>query len=183
MRVAKEHVAQLRVARERSVQPRAVCAGLLALALGGAATAETLKDGIVQARPGLWNWEQRTSILGVFNKEETNLECLIPEKASIRLSRLASDLDESCHVEDVVSVGTGYTFTLVCRGDISGKAKASLTSQGDSMAMRASGRARWGIVVAGLSMRADATYMGDCTPEQITREREKFLRKQAEEGK
>ncbi|MBI1340262.1 DUF3617 family protein [bacterium] len=154
----------------------------LAVATLGLASADSVKDGAIAAKPGMWKWEQQTSILGVFNSSETNLECLIPEKAKITLSRLARDLDEGCTVDNVVPTSDGYTFKLICKGDVSGKADARITHVADRLSVRAKGSARWGIIVAGLSMSADATFMGDCPADELERQREKWREEQAKEN-
>lgn len=153
-------------------------AGVVLPALLAAASAEPARDGSIRAKPGMWKWEQETSILGVFNSSETNTECLIPEKAEITLSRLARDLDEECGVDTVAPTTDGYTFRLVCKGDVSGKANARITTSENSMQIRARGSARWGLIFAGLSMKADATYMGACPAEEVVRQREKWLKEQ-----
>lgn len=143
---------------------------LIGAALLGAvslAHADTASDAMVQVNPGKWKWEQNTKILGLFSSDESNIECLIPPKAEMTLSRLAYDLDEGCRVEDVSPTSTGYNFTLVCKGDVSGKAAANIAASPESLKIRAKGNARWGIITAGLSMNADATYMGQCSAEEF----------------
>jgi Protein of unknown function (DUF3617) len=134
-----------------------------------AANADTLKDGAIQVKPGKWNWKQETSIVGIPLKEE-NLECLIPEKAKLTLSELATDLEEGCTVDEVQPVSSGFNFKLICKGKTKGKADASLTHTEKSMAIRARGSAQFLGMPAGFSMKADATYMGDCTQDEIARE-------------
>jgi hypothetical protein len=158
----------------------AALSGVAALASG--AQANKLNDASIAVKPGMWEWKQETSILGLFNAKETNLECLIPEKAQITLSRLASDLDEGCRVENVAKAESGYTFKLVCRGDVSGTADSRLTGNDTSMSLRAKGSARWGILVAGLSMKADASYKGECTVEEAARQKAKWEQEQARGG-
>jgi hypothetical protein len=158
----------------------AAVAGAAAAAFASLAWAEPSPDAWVEAKPGLWNWKQETSILGVFNSKEDNLECLIPEEANIKLSKLARDLDEGCSAADVSSLPNGYAFKLVCTGDISGKANMTLTTAEDSISIRGKGSARWGIVIAGLSMKADATRVGECSADQITKARERWQREQAQ---
>ncbi|MEZ5937804.1 MAG: DUF3617 family protein [Hyphomonadaceae bacterium] len=164
--------------------PVASAAALVALSAGvfafGSAIADTPRDGLVEVKPGMWEWKQETSILGVFNSKERNLECLIPEKAAMTLSRLAYDLDEGCRVENVSPTRAGYTFKLVCKGDVSGKANAELINSNTAMSIRAKGSARWGIIVAGLSMKADATYQGECSPEDYAKAKEKWDEEHAE---
>jgi hypothetical protein len=157
----------------------ASAAALLAVA---AASADSRGDGSVTVRPGMWNWNQETSVIGIPIKEK-NLECLIPEKATITLSKLAYDLDEGCHVENVVAKSNGYDFDLVCQGKYPGKAAAQLVRTSDrQMSIRAKGSARvWGIP-AGFSMKADATYAGECAPEELHRQQQKYAEEQAREA-
>jgi hypothetical protein len=143
------------------------------------ASAEPAQETWVEAKPGLWNWKQETSILGVFNSKEENLECLIPEEARIKLSKLARDLDEGCTAANVSQLENGYAFKLICKGDISGKADMTLTTSGDGIRIRGKGSARWGIVFAGLSMKADATRVGECSADQAAKSRERWMREQA----
>ena len=138
------------------------------------AHADTARDGMVSVKAGMWNWEQSTKIMGLFSSDEQNLECLIPPKAEMTLSRLAYDLDEGCTVEDVVPVSSGYNFTLICKGNVSGKAAANISASPESLQIRAKGNARWGIIMAGLQMNADATYMGECPADEFARQVEKW---------
>ena len=134
-----------------------------------AAGADTLKDGAIQVKPGKWKWKQDTSVMAIPIKEE-NLECLIPEKARITLSKLARDLQEGCTV-------AGFSFKLICKGKTTGNANATLTHTPTSMQIRAKGTANLGPIPAGFSMNADATYMGDCTAEEAAKEKERWLKK------
>ena len=145
------------------------------------AWADTAGDPAVTVKPGMWKWESHVRIMGVFSKSEENLECLIPEKASMKLSALARDLDKSCGVDNVSPTDTGYDFRLVCKGDISGKAKANISHVNGKMALSANGSARWGIIWGTLNYKANATYQGDCDPEEEARQREKWLEEQARE--
>ncbi len=149
-----------------------VFAGIAAIA-ACAASADTLKDGAVQVKPGKYNWKQETSIVGVPLNEE-NLECLIPQKSRITLSKLAYDLDEGCTVDDVKPAANGYNFQLICKGKTKGKADASLTHTDRSMTIRAKGSAQFLGMPAGFSMKADATYLGDCTADEVAKETERW---------
>ena len=116
--------------------------------------------------------------IGVPIKEE-NLECLIPEKATIKLSKLAYDLDEGCSVDNVLPTADGYRFKLICTGKTEGKADATLTHTAKSMQIRAKGSAKLMGIPAGFSMKADATYIGDCSAEEIAKEKQRLAEKQA----
>jgi Protein of unknown function (DUF3617) len=141
-----------------------------------AASADTLKDGSVQVKPGRYNWKQETSVVGVPINEE-NLECLIPQKSRVTLSKLANDLDEGCTVDNVVPTSTGYTFKLICSGKTKGKADATLTHTETSMSIRAKGSAQFLGLPAGFSMKADATYVGECSAEEIAKETKRWNEK------
>ena len=161
---------------------RVLIASAIIAAFGAAASADARSDGSVTVKPGMWNWKQETHVVGIPIKE-TNLECLIPEKATITLSELAYDLDEGCRVENVTQVGTGYDFDLVCKGKYPGRADATLRAGEGSMSIRAKGSARvWGIP-AGFSMKADATYAGDCPADELARQKQKFAEEQAAEAR
>ncbi len=121
-----------------------------------AAGADTLKDGAIQVKPGKWKWKQDTSVMAIPIKEE-NLECLIPEKARITLSKLARDLQEGCTVDNVVPINAGFSFKLICKGKTTGNANATLTHTPTSMQIRAKGTANLGPIPAGFSMNADAS--------------------------
>ena len=58
-----------------------VLAGIIAMT-ACAASADQAKDGSVQVTPGRYSWKQETNIVGIGLKED-NIECLIPEKATI----------------------------------------------------------------------------------------------------
>lgn len=127
-----------------------------------AASADTVKDGAISVKPGKWKWKQETSIMAIPLNEE-NLECLIPEESRITLSKLARDLEEGCTVDNVKPIAAGYSFKLICKGKTTGNANATLTHTQTTMTIRAEGTANLGIIPAGFSMKADATYQGDCT--------------------
>ena len=103
-----------------------------------AASADTVKDGAIQVQPGKWKWKQETNIMAIPLNEE-NLECLIPEKARITLSKLARDLEEGCKVDNVLPISGGFSFKLICEGKTTGKADATLTHTPTSMKIRATG--------------------------------------------
>lgn len=140
-----------------------------------AASADTLKDGSVSVKPGKWLWKQETNVLAIPIKEE-NLECLIPEEATILLSKLAADLEKGCGVDNVRAIQGGYLFKLKCTGKTKGEADATLTHTEKTMSIRAKGSATLGIIPAGFSMKADATYQGDCSQAEIEKSRERYLR-------
>lgn len=140
-----------------------------------AATADTLKDGTVQVTPGKYQWKQETSLAGIPLKEE-NLECLIPEEAKITLSKLATDLQKGCTVDNVRAIKGGYLFKLICEGKTTGTADATLIHTDKSMTIHAKGSANIGPIPAGFSMKAQATYVGDCTPEEIAKAKANWLK-------
>lgn len=140
-----------------------------------AAAADTMKDGAVEVKPGSYKWVQETSVIGFINKKEENLECLIPQKAKVTLSKLARDLDETCTVDKVSPAAGGYNFKLNCKGDIPIKADATLTHTSTSMKIKADGSATvLGVIPASVSAKAEATYMGECTPEEFAKETARY---------
>lgn len=140
-------------------------------------------DGQISVKPGRYSWKQKTEIVG-FGSNEDNIECLIQEKATITLSKLARDLDKGCSVANVVPTPDGYKFRLICNGKIPGTAEASLVHTDTSMTIKAKGSATViGFVPAGFSMQADATRVGDCSEAEIAREKDRMARKaQKEKG-
>lgn len=151
-----------------------VMAGVAAFAICAAA-ADTVKDGSVSVKPGRWLWKQETSVLGIGMKEE-NIECLIPEEARITLSKLASDLEEGCTVDNVRQIQSGYLFKLKCTGKTKGEADATITHTDTTMKINAKGSATLGFIPAGFSMKSDAVYQGDCSAAEITKAKERYLR-------
>lgn len=151
-----------------------VMAGVAAFAICAAA-ADTVKDGSVSVKPGRWLWKQETNILAIPLKEE-NLECLIPEEARITLSKLARDLEEGCTVDNVRAIKGGYLFKLICAGKTTGTADATLIHTDKSMTIHAKGTANVGPIPAGFSMKASATYLGDCSPEEAAKAKANWLR-------
>lgn len=137
------------------------------------AAADTLKDASIQVKPGRYSWKQETSIVGIPIKED-NVECLIPQKATIALSKLAYDLDEGCTVDNVTPAAGGYNFKLICSGKTKGKADASLVHTNTSMTIRAKGSAQFMGLPAGFSMKADANYLGECTAEEFAKETQRW---------
>ena len=140
-----------------------------------AAAADTTKDGMVSVKPGRWLWKQETNVLAIPIKEE-NIECLIPEEAKITLSKLARDLEEGCTVDNVRSIQSGYLFKLKCNGKTKGEADATITHTQTTMKITAKGSATVGFIPAGFSMKADATYQGDCSAAEIAKAKERYIR-------
>jgi hypothetical protein len=150
-------------------------AGIVLMAVCAAASAQQAKDGEVEVLPGKWNWKQSTTVIGFINSKDENLECLIPQKARVKLSELAYDLDEDCTVDKVAPIAGGYRFKLICKGDLPIKADATLTASDRSMVIRAKGSATvMGFIPASVSANADATYVGACTPEEIAKETQRW---------
>jgi Protein of unknown function (DUF3617) len=146
-----------------------------------AAAADTVKDGSVSVTPGRWLWKQETNVMAIPIKEE-NIECLIPEKAEITLSKLARDLEEGCTVDNVRPIPTGFLFKLKCSGKTKGDADATLIHTAKSMTINAKGSAMLGFIPAGFSMKAQATYMGECSQEEFTKAKENWARDEAEKA-
>ncbi len=149
-------------------------AGVALVAICGA-TADTLKDGSVSVKPGRWLWKQETSIVG-FGSKEQNLECLIPEEATITLSKLADDLQKGCKVDNVRQISGGYLFKLKCKGKYSGEADATLVHTHTTMKINAKGSVTIAFIPAGFSMKSDAVYQGECSADEIAKAQERYLR-------
>ena len=147
-------------------------AGIAAL-VACTAAADTMKDASISVKPGRYSWKQETSIVGIPINED-NIECLIPQKSTIALSKLAYDLDEGCTVDNVTPAAGGYKFKLICKGKTKGKADASLVHTNTSMTIRAKGSAEFLGLPAGFSMKADASYLGDCTAEEFAKETKRW---------
>jgi hypothetical protein len=140
-----------------------------------AATADTLKDGMVQVKPGKYQWNQETNIMAIPIKED-NQECLIPEESKITLSKLARDLEDGCTVDNVRAIKGGYLFKLICAGKTTGTADATLIHTDKSMTIHAKGTANVGPIPAGFSMKANATYIGECSPEEAAKAKANWLK-------
>lgn len=151
-----------------------VTAGVAVFAVCAAA-ADTVKDGSVSVKPGRWLWKQETNIMAIPLKEE-NIECLIPEEATITLSKLATDLEKGCTVDNVRQIQNGYLFKLKCKGKTKGEADATLVHTEKSMTIHAKGSATLGFIPAGFSMKAEATYQGDCSSAEIAKAKERYIR-------
>ena len=167
-------VFRLRGLWRREMKKLLVMVGIATFAIC-AATADTVKDGAVSVKPGRWLWKQETNILAIPLREE-NIECLIPEEARITLSRLASDLEKGCTVDNVRSIQNGYLFKLKCSGKTKGEADATITHTDTSMKINAKGSATVGFIPAGFSMKADATYQGDCSATEVAKAKERYIR-------
>ena len=57
-----------------------------------------------------------------------------------------------------------------------GEADATLTHTNTSMSIHAKGSASLGPIPAGFSMKAQATYQGDCSAAEIAKAKERYLR-------
>lgn len=148
--------------------------GIATFAVCGAA-ADSTKDGAVSVKPGKWLWKQETSIVGFGSKEE-NLECLIPEEASITLSKLARDLEKGCGVDNVRQISGGYLFKLKCKGKYDGDADATLVHTSSTMKINAKGSVKMGFVPLGFSMKSEATYQGECSAAEATKAKDRWAR-------
>ncbi len=146
----------------------AAAAAALVAAISAAAWADTVKDASFDVTPGQYHWQQNTSVAGIPISED-NTECLTEKKANMTLSGLARDLDKSCTVDEVAQAADGYTFKLICTGKIPGTAQARLVHSDRSMTITAKGSAKLLGIPAGFSVKADATYVGACTPEQLAK--------------
>ncbi|MBI1359930.1 MAG: DUF3617 family protein [Alphaproteobacteria bacterium] len=158
----------------------AACAATAA-ALAAAAWADSMKDASFEVTPGQYHWQQNTSVAGIPISED-NTECLTEKKASMTLSGLARDLDKSCTVDEVAQTADGYTFKLICTGKIPGTARAQLVHSDRSMTITAKGNAKVLGIPAGFSVKADATYVGACTPDQLAHAAEKEAKEAAKGG-
>ncbi|MDP3737597.1 MAG: hypothetical protein Q8R02_09420 [Hyphomonadaceae bacterium] len=153
----------------------ALSAGIALMAACAAASAQQAKDGEVEVLPGKWTWKQSTTVIGFINSKDENLECLIPQKAKVKLSELARDLDEDCTVDKVAPIPDGYSFKLICKGDLPIRADATLAASDRSMVIRAKGSATvMGFIPASVSANADASLAGECTSEEIAKETERW---------
>jgi hypothetical protein len=157
-----------------------LAAGLAALC-SGVAFADARKDPSISVTSGVYEWNHETVVSGVPIKER-NRECLIPEKTSITLSRLASDLDKTCTVDKVAPTQGGYTFKLTCGGRFPGSADATLKGTPTTLAITAKGMARVGGVPSDMTITATATRMGDCSAEQLAEGRAKLAAEKAKAG-
>ena len=143
----------------------AAVAGLAAAGIA-AAWADTVKDATFKVTSGQYHWKQETNVAGIPLNED-NTECLSPKKSNMTLSGLARDLDKSCTVDNVAPTADGYSFKLICTGKIPGTANAQLKYTEKAMTITARGNAKVLGIPAGFSVKADATYLGACTPEEL----------------
>lgn len=148
---------------------------LFAAAVAGiaaAAWADTVKDATFKVTPGQYHWVQNTSVAGIPINED-NTECLTGAKANMSLSGLARDLDKACTVDNVAPTADGYTFKLICNGKYPGAADARLVRSDTAMTITGEGSVKLLGIPAGFSVKAAATYVGACTPEQLARAAER----------
>jgi Protein of unknown function (DUF3617) len=152
------------------VKPLLFAAAVAAIA--SAAYADTMKDASFKVTPGLYHWVQNTSVAGIPINKDSN-QCVINEKASMTLSALAKDLDKACTVDNVAPTADGYTFKLICNGKYPGTADAKLVKSDKTMAITAAGSAKMMGIPATFTVKADAAFVGACTPEQVAKATEK----------
>jgi hypothetical protein len=141
-------------------------------AIATAAYADTLKDASFKVTPGQYHWVQNSSVAGIPLNED-NTECLTPEQSNMTLSNLARKLQKTCTVDNVVQTADGYSFKLVCAGKYPGSAEAKLVKSDKAMAITADGSAKMFGIPAAFTVKADATYVGACTPEQLQKAADK----------
>jgi hypothetical protein len=152
------------------VKPVLFAAAVAAIAT--AAYADTMKDASFKVTPGQYHWVQNTSVAGIPINED-NTECLTADKANMTLSGLARKLQKTCTVDNVAQTADGYTFKLTCAGKYPGSADARLVKSDKSMGITADGSAKVLGIPAAFTVKADATYVGACTPEQLQHAAEK----------
>ena len=144
----------------------AIAAAVAAIAT--VAYADTIKDASFKVLPGLYHWVQNTSVAGIPINKDSN-QCVIGEKASMTLSGLARDLDKACTVDNVAQTADGYTFKLICNGKYPGTAEAKLVKTDTTMAITAEGSAKMLGIPATFTVKADAAFVGACSPEQTAK--------------
>jgi len=153
------------------------CAPAAVVAIAPAASADPVNangEGTISVKPGRYSWKQKTEIVG-FGSHEDNVECLIPEKATMSLNSLAKNLDKGCSVTSATPTPTGYNFKMSCNGKIPGNADANVAHTDTTMTITAKGSATVaGVIPAGFSMRADATRVGDCSEAELAKARERY---------
>jgi hypothetical protein len=136
--------------------------------IAAAGWADTIKDASFDVKPGEYHWQQATSVGGIpVNQDKT--QCLKEEKAHMTLSDVARRLDKGCAVDDVAKVKGGYAFKLICSGKYPGTADAKLISTDKSFSLEASGSAKLLGMMAPFTAKADASYVGECTPEELAK--------------
>lgn len=143
-----------------------------AAAIATAAYADTMKDATFKVTPGQYHWVQNTSVAGIPINED-NTECLPPEQSNMTLSTLARKLQKTCTVDNVAPTADGYTFKLICAGKYPGTADAKLVKSDKAMGITAEGSAKMFGIPAAFNVKADATFVGACTPEQLAKAAEK----------
>jgi hypothetical protein len=152
------------------VKPLLFAAAIAVVA--SAAWADTMKDASFKVTPGQYHWVQNSSVAGIPISED-NTECLTPEKANMTLSGLARKLQKTCTVDNVAQTADGYTFKLICAGKYPGTADAKLVKSDKAMGITAEGSAKLLGIPAAFTVKADATFVGACTPEQLAKAAEK----------
>jgi hypothetical protein len=151
-----------------------------ALAAGVAFADNTVGEPGVVVKSGMWDWRQKTSVLGITVSDKKSKECMIEEEVNMTLADLAYDLDPSCTVNTVTPAAGGYDFKLLCGGEYPGKADANIVHTSQSLAMSAKGSVKWNGIPAGFSWKASATYAGECTPDEYAKQKAKWEAKQAQ---
>jgi hypothetical protein len=152
------------------VKPLLFAAAIAVVA--SAAWADTMKDASFKVTPGQYHWVQNTSVAGIPINED-NTECLTPEQSNMTLSGLAKKLQKTCTVDNVVETADGYTFKLACAGKYPGTADAKLVKSDKALGITANGSAKLLGLEAPFNVKADATYVGACTSEQLQHAAEK----------
>lgn len=164
-----------------AVGAAALTLGMIAcVPAGPSATAQTgagpNKFSTVSVKPGSYSWKQKTEVVG-FGSQEDNIECLIPEKATITLLDLAKDLEKGCDVDKVSQIQGGYSFQLVCSGKTKGTADAKVIATPTSLLITAVGQVTvGGFIPAGFSAKADAKYLGECSAADYAKEKERWAK-------
>ena len=130
--------------------------------------ADTLKDASFDVKPGEYHWQQATSVGGIPVSQDKT-QCLKEEKAHMTLSDLARKLEKGCAVDEVTKVKEGYNFKLVCTGKYPGTADAKLTRTDKSFSLEASGSAKLLGIMAPFTAKADASYVGECTADEVAK--------------
>lgn len=95
-------------------------------------------DTEISVSPGLWTYDVTALIAGLPVRRAGD-ECVTQARSKRSLDQTAAALGEHCTIRDAQPIAGGYTFSLACRGTLSGDADGKITTDATRADLRASG--------------------------------------------
>lgn len=132
--------------------------------LAGALVAIFLAPGALAERvsfaPGLWAYDGQ-AVLGAARLADSGRECMAPGENSYDLGEVARSIASGCALTSAAAVEKGYDFTIACTASPKGELAGTITIDGDTAQLSATGWTGAPDMPLSLSVSARATRLAD----------------------